>query len=93
MKSHGLVAGWTRILCPSMVNEFRFSFIKADSDLVQLPFGQEPPAAATVPGVPTDPLFSGGVTGMTIVGYFGGGPGSGRRTSRRSSSTRNSTSS
>jgi hypothetical protein len=73
MKSHGLVAGWTRILSPSMVNEFRFSFIKADSDLVQLPFGQDPPAAAKVPGVPEDPLFSGGVTGMTILGFFGGG--------------------
>jgi hypothetical protein len=73
MKSHGLVAGWTRILSPSMVNEFRFSFIKADSDLVQLPFGQDPPPAAKVPGVPEDPLFSGGVTGMTILGFFGGG--------------------
>jgi hypothetical protein len=73
MKSHGFVGGWTRILSPSTVNEFRFSFIKADSDLVQLPFGQDPPAAAKVPGVPEDPLFSGGVTGMTIVGFFGNG--------------------
>jgi hypothetical protein len=73
MNSHGIVAGWNRILSPSTVNEFRFSFIKADSDLVQLPFGQDPPAAAKVPGVPEDPLFSGGVTGMTIVGFFGGG--------------------
>ena len=46
MKSHGLVAGWTRILSPSLVNEFRFSYIKADSDLAQLPFGEDPPAAA-----------------------------------------------
>jgi hypothetical protein len=73
MKSHGFVGGWTRIFGPSLVNEFRFSFIKADSDLVQVPFGQAPPPAALVPGVPNDPLFSGGVTGMTIVGYFGGG--------------------
>lgn len=73
MKSHGLVMGWTRIISPSLVNEFRFSGIRADSDLVQLPFGQAPPAAARVPGVPEDPLFSGGLTGMTIVGYFGGG--------------------
>ena len=73
MKSHGLVMGWTRILSPSLVNEFRFSFSNADSDLVQLPFGQDPPAGAVVPGVPVDPLFSGGLTGMTIVGYFGGG--------------------
>jgi outer membrane receptor protein involved in Fe transport len=55
------------------VNEFRFSFIGGDSDLTQVPFGQDPPAAAKVPGVPEDPLFSGGVTGMNIIGYFGGG--------------------
>jgi hypothetical protein len=73
MKSHGLVMGWTRILSPSLVNEFRFSFIKADSDLTQVPFGVAPPAGAVVPGVPDDPLFSGGVTGMNIIGYFGGG--------------------
>jgi hypothetical protein len=73
MKSHGLVAGWTRILSPALVNEFRFSYIKADSDLVQLPFGQAPPPAAVVPGIADDPLYSGGVTGMNIIGYFGGG--------------------
>ncbi len=64
MKSNSLVAGWTRIIGPTLVNEFRFSLSKADSDLVQVPFGQDPPPAAVVPGVPEDPLFSGGVTGM-----------------------------
>ena len=73
MKSHGLVLGWTRILSTTVVNEFRLSHTRADSDLVQLPFGEDPPAAAVVPGVPVDPLFSGGVTGMNIIGYFGGG--------------------
>ncbi len=73
MKSHGFVAGWTRILSPALVNEFRLSYIKADSDLVQLPFGQDPPPAAVVPGIADDPLFAGGVTGMNIIGYFGGG--------------------
>jgi len=73
MISHGLVAGWTRILSPSLVNEFRFSHIRADSEMTQVPFGQDPPAGAKVPGVPEDPLFSGGVTGMNIDGYFGGG--------------------
>ncbi len=73
MKSQALVAGWTRIFGPSLVNEFRFSGIRGDSDLTQVPFGQAPPAAARVPGVPDNPLFSGGVTGMNIVGYFGGG--------------------
>jgi hypothetical protein len=74
MKSHGLVMGWTKIVSPAIVNEFRFSFIKADSDAVQIPFGEDPPAAAMVPGVPSDPRFSGGLTGMAIDGYFSGGP-------------------
>ena len=55
MKSHGFVGGWTKILSPSLVNEFRFSFIKADSDMTQVPFGEDPPAAAIVPGVPAGP--------------------------------------
>jgi hypothetical protein len=73
MISHGFVGGWTRILSTTLVNEFRFSHIRADSDMTQVPFGQEPPAGAKVPGVPEDPLFSGGLTGMNIIGYFGGG--------------------
>jgi Carboxypeptidase regulatory-like domain/TonB dependent receptor/TonB-dependent Receptor Plug Domain len=71
--SNGLVLGWTRIFGPSVVNEFRFSWSAVDSDAVQQPFGQVPPPAALVPGVPQDPLFAGGVIGVTIDGYFGGG--------------------
>ena len=66
-----IVAGWTRILSSSLVNEFRISHIRADSEKTKVPFGQDPPAGAKVPGVPEDPLFSGGVTGMEIDGYFG----------------------
>jgi carboxypeptidase family protein/TonB-dependent receptor-like protein len=73
MKSHGLVAGWTRIFSPSVVNEFRFSWAGTDSQAVQIPFGEAPPAAARVPGVPVDPRFDGGLTGMLIDTYFGGG--------------------
>jgi len=73
MISHGLVAGWTKILSPSLVNEFRFSHSRADSEMTQVPFGEDPPAAARVPGVPQDPIFSGGLTGVNINGYFGGG--------------------
>ena len=73
MKSHGLVVGWTRIFSPSIVNEFRFSWAATDSAAVQIPFGQDPGAAARVPGVPVDPIFDGGLTGMLIDTYFGGG--------------------
>jgi hypothetical protein len=77
IKTNALVAGWTRILSPTVVNEFRFSFSKADSDAVQEPFGQQPPQGARVGNVPDDPIIAGGITGITIDGYFGG-PGLGR---------------
>ena len=73
ISSNGLVLGWTRIFSPSVVNEFRFSWSAVDSDAVQQPFGQLPPAAAQVPGVPNDPLIAGGIIGTSIDGYFGGG--------------------
>lgn len=77
MKSHGLVGGWTHILGPTLVNELRVSWAQAKSDAVQEPFGELPPAAAQVGRVPTDPIIAGGITGVTIDGYFGG-PGLGR---------------
>jgi outer membrane receptor protein involved in Fe transport len=77
MKAQGLVLGWTRIFSPTVVNEFRFSWSKADSDAVQEPFGQLPPTAAQIRNTPTDPIVAGGLAGITIDGYFGG-PGLGR---------------
>ena len=72
IKTNALVFGWTHILSPSMVNEFRFSWSKADSDAVHQAFGIEPPAAARIPGMITNPVVAGGFPGITIDGYFGG---------------------
>jgi outer membrane receptor protein involved in Fe transport len=77
MKAQGLVVGWTRVLSPTLVNEFRFSWSHAKSDAVQEPFGELPPAAAQVRNVPNDPVIAGGLTGITIDGFFEG-PGLGR---------------
>jgi hypothetical protein len=77
MKSNGLVGGWTHILGPTLVNELRVSWSQAESEAVQEPFGELPPAGAQVGNVPSDPLIAGGITGVTIDGYFGG-PGLGR---------------
>ncbi len=72
VKTHGVVGGWTRVLSPTMVNEFRISWSRAVSDAVQQPFGVFPPANATIPNSVTDPIVAGGLPGITIDGYFGG---------------------
>ena len=72
IKTNALVAGWTRVVSSSMVNEFRFSWSQATSDAVHQAFGIAPPAAATIPGSVTDPIVAGGFPGITIDGYFGG---------------------
>lgn len=77
IKTNGLVVGWTRIFSASVVNEFRFSWMGAKSDAVHMPFGQDPPPAAVIPGSITNPVVAGGIPGITIDGYFGG-PGLGR---------------
>ena len=92
MKSHGLVLRLdahpepvARQRVPLLVDQRRLG------RSCSVPFGQDAACrGAVVPGVPTDPLFAGGLTGMTIDGYFGGGgsAASARPTSCRSSSTR-----
>jgi hypothetical protein len=77
IKSNGVVTGWTHVFGPTVVNEFRFSWAQARSDAVQEPYGQLPPGNAQIGGVPNDPTVAGGITGITIDGYFGG-PGLGR---------------
>lgn len=77
IKTDAFVGGWTRILSPSLVNEFRFSWSRATSDAVHQAYGLEPPPEATIPGSITDPTVAGGLPGITIDGYFGG-PGLGR---------------
>ena len=72
IKTNALVAGWTHILSPSMVNEFRLSWSKSDSDAVHQAFGLEAPAAARIPNMVTNPVVAGGFPGITIDGYFGG---------------------
>ncbi len=73
IKSKGLVAGWTRTIGSSLVNEFRFSWASSRADGTQEPFGQAPPAAAVVPGVPNNATVAGGLTGVNLSGFFGGG--------------------
>jgi hypothetical protein len=72
IKTNAFVGGWTHILSSAMVNEFRLSWSRADSDAVHQAFGLAPPPEATIPGSITNPEVAGGLPGITIDGYFGG---------------------
>ncbi len=75
LKSHSLVLGWTHILSPSMVNEFRLGFVRNISFAEQDPFGLNA-ADQFVPGIPNNPAIAGGVP-LTQFSNFGflGSPG------------------
>jgi hypothetical protein len=72
IKTNALVAGWTRVISSRTLNEFRFSWSQATSDAVQQPFGVQPPGAASIPGLVTNPIVAGGLPGISVDGYFGG---------------------
>ena len=67
LKSHSTVAGWTKVIGSSLVNEARVSWARGISDGQQDPFGQ---AGPVVPGVPNDPAVAGGVIGVDIAGHL-----------------------
>ena len=67
LKSHSTVAGWTKVIGSSLVNEARVSWARGISDGQQDPFGEVGPS---VPGVPNDPAVAGGVIGIDIAGHL-----------------------
>jgi hypothetical protein len=70
LKSQALVAGWTKVLGNSLVNEARFSFAKGDNDGTQDPFGTDGNAQIGFRGVPQDPRVVGGIVGIDISGHI-----------------------
>jgi hypothetical protein len=72
IKTNAIVGGWTRVVSPAMVNEFRISWSQSTSDARHQAFGLAPPPAATIPGSVTNPVVAGGLPGITIDSYFGG---------------------
>lgn len=67
LKSHSTVGGWTKVLGPTLVNEFRLSRTRGVSDGQQDPFGN---VGLEFPGVPTDPTVAGGIIGVDIAGHI-----------------------
>ena len=63
LKSWAFVLGWTRVLNPTMTNDFRFGFVRNFSHDQQQPFGLNSPDEF-IPGVPDNPATAGGI-GLT----------------------------
>ncbi len=75
LKSHSAVLGWTHILNQSMVNEFRFGWVRDFSYAQQQPFTLSQTAGSFVPGIPDNPAIGGGVPLTTFTNFaFEGSP-------------------
>ena len=67
LTSHSTVGGWTKVVSPSLVNEFRLSWARGVSDGQQDPFGT---VGLQFPGVPNNAAVDGGVIGVDITGHI-----------------------
>lgn len=70
LKSDAFVAGWTKVLGSTLINEARFSYARGINDGTQDPFGQNGNAEIGITGVPDDPRVVGGITRMDISGHL-----------------------
>ncbi len=70
LKSHGAVAGWTKVLGSSLVNEARFSYARGINDGTQDPFGESGMTQIGFRGVPEDPRVAGGIVGVDIDSHI-----------------------
>ena len=76
LKNHSLVIGWTHIFSPSLVNDFRFGWVRNFSFAEQDPFALTTYAGNFVPGIPINPSVGGGVPLTTFSGSIGAFVGS-----------------
>jgi len=61
LKGASFVLGWTRVISPTMVNDFRFGWVRDSSFGQQQPFDLSQTANQFVPGIPVNPATGGGV--------------------------------
>lgn len=74
LKGQSAVIGWTHVLSPTFVNEFRLGFTRSFSFAAQDPFGQNQ-VDEFVPGVPENPAVAGGISQITLTNFtFIGSP-------------------
>ena len=67
LKGHSVVLGWTHVINPRMVNEFRFGWVRDFSYAQQQPFSLPQQAGSFVPGIPNNPAIGGGVPLTTFT--------------------------
>src|SRR5262245_10336126 len=71
LKAHSAAIGHDWVINPRMLNEFRLGWGRNDSFAAQDPFGQNTLASIGILGVQDNPIYSGGLPGLSISG--GGG--------------------
>jgi outer membrane receptor protein involved in Fe transport len=71
LKAHSAAIGHNWIISPRMLNEFRLGWGRNNSFAAQDPIGQNTLASIGILGVQDNPLYSGGLPGLSISG--GGG--------------------
>lgn len=71
MNSEGDALGWTSSVASTLVNEFRLGWFRDYSYGKQTPWGKNTLAEEGILGIPSDPYFNGGISGLNFSG--GGG--------------------
>jgi hypothetical protein len=66
--SHAVTIGLNTVLSPSLVNQFRFGYSRANADAVQEPFGLTQ-NSDFVPGIPNSDVVQGGVPRLVVTGF------------------------
>jgi outer membrane receptor protein involved in Fe transport len=66
MKAHSAAISWNHIFSPRLLNEFRLGWGRNVSNGNQDPFGENTLADFGIRGVPDNPLYSGGLPGISI---------------------------
>lgn len=75
LKSYSTVLGWTHIINPTIVNDFRFGWVRDYSFAEQQPFSLSQTPSSFVPGIPDNPAIGGGIPYVSFSNYaFEGSP-------------------
>jgi hypothetical protein len=75
LKGASVVLGWTRVVNPRIVNDFRFGWVRDYSHAEQQPFNLPQTAGSFVPGIPDNPAIGGGIPLTSFTnGAFEGSP-------------------